>query len=82
MQDAFVESCYGRMCDELLKEGLFLGLDHAGDDLSIWGDDCNTGWPRHLAFAVTTPAAFATRLTTATEQRSEPARPLRSGLLQ
>lgn len=42
MQNGYVESSNGRMCDELLNESLFFGLDHARSAIAEWRQDFNT----------------------------------------
>ena len=42
MQNGFVESFNGRMRDELLKESLFLGINHARSMIAAWAEDFNT----------------------------------------
>jgi hypothetical protein len=36
MQNGYVESFNGRMCEELLNETLFLSLDHARVEIAAW----------------------------------------------
>lgn len=60
MQNGYVESFNGRMRDELLKETLFLSLDHARVVIA-WADDYNQERP-HPALGYETPAAFAAEL--------------------
>jgi putative transposase len=50
------------MCDELLNESLFLGLDHARSAILEWTQDYNTMRP-HSSLGYRTPAAFAATLT-------------------
>jgi len=69
MQNGFMESFNGRMCDELLNETLFHGLHHARAETARWVDDYNTERP-HSALGYQTPAAFAERLTTATDRHA------------
>lgn len=71
MQNAYVESFNGRMRDELLNESLFLGLDHAREQLAAWVVDYNTERP-HSALRYTTPAAFAAGLQSATDHLAPP----------
>ena len=69
MQNAFVESFNGRMRDELLNETLFRDLDHARAVVADWAVDYNTERP-HSALGYQTPAAYAERLTTATDRNA------------
>lgn len=71
MQNGFVESFNGRMRDELLNESLFFGVDHARKELASWVADYNTERP-HSALGYTTPAAFAARLSRATDPLAPP----------
>ena len=50
MQNGYVESFNGRMCDELLNDSLFFGLDHARSAIFEWVED----YPGYQ-----TPAAYA-----------------------
>ena len=45
MQNGYVESFNGRMCDELLNDSLFFGLDHARSAIFEWVEDYNTARP-------------------------------------
>jgi transposase InsO family protein len=67
MQNGFVESFNGRMRDEFLNETLFHGLRHTRDMVAEWVEDYNTKRP-HSALGYQTPAAFAGKLTTATDR--------------
>ena len=67
MQNGFVESFNGRMRDEFLNETLFHGLGHTRDMVAEWVEDYNTKRP-HSALGYQTPAAFAGKLTTATDR--------------
>ncbi len=58
MQNGYVESFNGRMRDELLKESLFFGLDHARSAIAEWADDYNHFRP-HSSLGYKTPADFA-----------------------
>ncbi len=69
MQNGFVESFNGRMRDELLNETLFRDLDHARAVVANWAADYNTERP-HSALGYQTPAAYAERLTTATDRNA------------
>ena len=46
MQNGYVESFNGRMCDELLNDSLFFGLDHARSAIFEWVEDYNTARPQ------------------------------------
>jgi len=39
MQNGYVESFNGRMCDELLNEPLFLSMAHARVEIATWVED-------------------------------------------
>ncbi len=69
MQNGFVESFNGRMRDEFLNETLFHGLGHTRAMLAEWVEDYNTARP-HSALGYLTPAAFAGKLTTATDRHA------------
>jgi putative transposase len=61
--------------DELLKESLFLGLDHARISISAWVDDYNLR--RHpSAFGYIPSAVYVANLTTAAQSRARPAEAL------
>jgi hypothetical protein len=49
MQNGYIESFNGRLCDELLNESLFLGLDHARSAVLEWTQDYNTTRPHFIA---------------------------------
>lgn len=61
MQNGYCESFNGRMCDELLNESLFFGIDHARQKLREWVADYNTARP-HSSLGYKTPAAYAAHL--------------------
>ena len=71
MQNGFVESFNGRMRDEFLNETLFHGLHHTRAEVARWVEDYNTERP-HSALGYQTPAAFASKLTTATGRHAAP----------
>ena len=71
MQNAFCESCNGRMRDELLNETLFLGLRHARMKLATWALDYNTARP-HSGLGYLTPAAQAALLTATGDRLRNP----------
>jgi hypothetical protein len=56
-QNAFAESCIGRLPDELLNETLFGSLGYARAALVIWKDDYNTIRP-HSGLANLAPATL------------------------
>jgi transposase InsO family protein len=74
MQNGFCESFNGRMRDELLKESLFLGLDHARDTIACWVADYNQCRP-HSALGYIPPAAYAANLTAMRERPGNPTSP-------
>ena len=49
------------MCDELINESLFLGLDHTRTKITTWVDDYKQRRP-HSALGYLTPAAYAANL--------------------
>ena len=60
-QNGFVESCNGRMLDDLLNETLFFTVHQRRSILARWVDDYSIDWPYPL-LGYTTPAAFAAEL--------------------
>jgi transposase InsO family protein len=58
MQNGYVERFNWRMRDELLKESLFFGLDHARSAIAEWADDSNYFRP-HSSLEYQTPADYA-----------------------
>jgi putative transposase len=58
MQNGFIESFNGRLCDEFLNETLFTTLTQARITLSIWRADYNGSRP-HSKLNWQTPSAFA-----------------------
>ena len=62
MQNGNAEAFNGQMCDELLNETLFFGIDHARDAVADWVQSYNTERP-HSALGYQTPTAFAAQLT-------------------
>jgi putative transposase len=62
MQNGYIESFNGRMCDELLNESLFIDLDQARQLIGAWVTDYNIARP-HSSFGYKTPAAYAGTLT-------------------
>ena len=80
MQNGFCESFNGRMRDELLKESLFLGLDHARDTIACWVADYNQCRP-HSALGYIPPAAYAANLTAMRERPGNPTSPAARTLL-
>ncbi|HEY9211498.1 MAG TPA: IS3 family transposase, partial [Ancylobacter sp.] len=72
MQNGFCESFNGRMRDELLKESLFFGLDHARTKIAAWVDDYNLRRP-HSALGYIPPAAYAASLITTAQSRAKTA---------
>jgi IS30 family transposase len=65
MQNGFVESFNGRMCDELLNETMFRSPVHSRAVIADWVTDYNTQRP-HSDLGYQTPADFALHLVTAT----------------
>jgi putative transposase len=57
-QNAFAESFFGRLRDELLNETLFTSLAHARAELAAWKNDYNTVRP-HSGIGNLTPADYA-----------------------
>jgi hypothetical protein len=58
MQNGYVERFNGRMCDELLNESLFFGLDHPRSAIAEWADDYSHFRP-HSSLGYQTPADYA-----------------------
>jgi transposase InsO family protein len=61
MQNGYVESFNGRMCDELLNETLFLSMNDARVETAAWVEDYNRERP-HSSLGYRAPAAFAAEL--------------------
>ena len=61
-QNAFIESCNGRLRDELLNETLSPSLHHARTTLTAWRTDDNIERP-HSCLGWQTPAEFAQTFT-------------------
>jgi len=60
VQNAFIESFNGRLCDELLNETLFRSLPQARTALATWRADYNDERP-HSGLGWQTPSAYAAR---------------------
>ena len=58
-----------RARDALLNETLFHGLGHTRAEVARWVEDYNAERP-HSALGYQTPAAFARKLTTATDRHA------------
>lgn len=63
MQNGNCEAFNGRMCDELLNETLFFGIDHARYAVARWTHSYNSKRP-HSARGDQAPAVFAAQLAT------------------
>lgn len=61
MQNCTCEALNSKMQDELLKETLFTGLDHARSVIGAWVADCNATRPPST-LGCQTPAAYAAQL--------------------
>jgi putative transposase len=62
IQNAFVESFNGRMCDEFLNETLFFDLHDAQTKIAAWVANYNDQRP-HSSLQYLTPAAYAATFT-------------------
>ena len=71
MQNGFVESFNGRMCDEFLNETLFFDLDDARAKTAAWITDYNDERP-HSALGYLTPAAYAATFTATGDRLRNP----------
>jgi putative transposase len=71
MQNGFCVSFNGRIRDELLKESLFLGLDHAPTRITNWVDEYNQRRP-HSALGYLTPLAYAANLSATCDRLRNP----------
>lgn len=69
MQNAFIESCNGRLRDEVLNETLFRSLPQARVVLEAWRRDYNAERP-HSSLGWQTPLAFAARWQAPSAQRA------------
>ena len=67
VENGFIESFYGRLCDECLNVEVFFTLEDIREKLMHWRDDYNYQRP-HSSLQDETPAAFAARWIMTTER--------------
>lgn len=61
-QNAYIESCNGRLRDECLNEHLFMNLDHARQIIERWRREYNEERPKKSLGGLT-PSQYARQLT-------------------